>query len=510
MLAYRRLAFISTIATFILIFVGGLVRVAGAGLGCPDWPKCFGRWIPPLSVHDIPAGIDTISFNVTLAWIEYCNRLMGVTLGFLIVGAAILALVHHRAHKRILYSTLGSALLVAFQGWLGSVVVSTELRPIIITLHMVLALVIASLLIYATLEAYYLARQSVTDTRTAYPAKASRWMLGLWLLAIVQVILGTEVRAGAEIAAKSYPLWSSLKWLGQVGAMYHIHMAVGMIVFGATIWVTYSIFKLSERPTLLVRWCLWSMILLVVFQIVFGIAFMVSGLTALLQLYHLWGASLYIGFALVLISALGKSNEQLVQSSNRVRSTIGIVAITVVLMGIGAQSVIGVAEKSREVPVLYDLPEFTFVDQDGAPFSLEQMKGKISIVDFFFTSCRGPCPVMVVRFGELYKEFAHSEDIRLVSITVDPDVDSLPRLREYAATHGVTDNRWIFVRGEMADVRKLCADGFKVSDDLPGMHSTKFVLVDAAGKIRGYYDYDDQAALDRLRRDVATLTGAME
>ena len=509
MLAYRRLALISTIATFILIFVGGLVRVAGAGMGCPDWPRCFGHWIPPLSVHDIPAGISPDKFNVTLAWIEYGNRLMGVTLGFLIVGAAILAIVHHRKNRGILWCTLCAAVLVAFQGWLGSMVVATDLKPIVVTLHMVLALVIASLLIYATLEAYYLERQR-DQSKAAYPARASRWVAGLWLLAIVQVILGTEVRAGAETAAQEFPLWSSIQWLGKAGMVYHLHMTVGVLVFAATIWVTYAIFKLSEQPTLMVRSCLWSMIVLVLFQVIFGIAFMVAGLTPLLQLLHLWGASLFIGFAFVLVSALSKSDEQLVRSSTRVRSAVGLVAVGVVLLAFGAQGVISAAEKSRAVPVLYDLPEFSFVNQKGEPFGSAQMKGKISIVDFFFTSCKGPCPVMVVRFEEFYRDFAHSEKLQLVSITVDPDTDSLARIGEYAAAHGVTDNRWVFVRGEMSDVRPLCSDGFKVSDDLPGMHATKFILVDAVGKIRGYYDYDDQSALDRLRRDVATLAGEME
>jgi cytochrome c oxidase assembly protein subunit 15 len=509
MLAFRRLAFISTIATFILIFVGGLVRVAGAGLGCPDWPRCFGRWIPPLSVEDIPAGVSLTGFNLTLAWIEYVNRLMGVSLGFLILGSAIFALVYHRASPRILYSTLVAAALVAFQGWLGAMVVSTDLKPIIVTLHMVLALVIASLLIYATLEAYYLTNRG-ESSKAAYPAKTSRWVGGLWILAIVQVILGTEVRSGAELAAREFPLWSSLQWLGEVGAAYHLHMTLGVLLCVATLFVAYSIFKLSEKPTLMVRWCLWSLIILVIFQVIFGIAFMVSGLTALLQLFHLWGASLYIGFTLVLLSALGKTDEQLLQSSRGIRPAVAFTVLGVVLMAVGAQGVISQAEKSRQVQELYDLPSFAFVDQNGEPFGAEDMKGKISIVDFFFTSCRGPCPTMVLRFEEFYRKFAHSDKVRLVSFTVDPVVDSLPKLREYAAAHGVTDNRWVFVRGEMADVQKLCEDGFKVSADLPGLHTTKFVLVDAVGKIRGYYDYDDQAALDRLEQDVAQLVSELE
>ena len=155
--------------------------------------------------------------------------------------------------------------------------------------------------------------------------------------------------------------------------------------------------------------------------------------------------------------------------------------------------------------MFYEVPAFSFVERSGWAFGLEDLKGKISVVDFFFTSCRGPCPVMVVRFGELYKKYAHSDKLQLVSFTVDPQVDSLPRLREYAQTHGVTDNRWLFVRGEADQIRDLCESGFKVSGDLPGMHTTKFVLVDWEGRIRGYYDYDDTDELNLLEKNIAQL-----
>ncbi|MBI5267624.1 MAG: COX15/CtaA family protein [candidate division Zixibacteria bacterium] len=508
MVAYRRLAFVSTIATFILIFVGGLVRVAGAGMGCPDWPRCFGRWIPPLSAADIPAHISAAKFNVVLAWIEYVNRLMGVSLGLFILATAILAFRYHRRVARIFWPSLGALALVAFEGWLGSMVVATELKPIMVTAHMVLALVIASLLAYATLEAYYL---SDTGRRgsSAYPARASVWTASLWGLTIAQVILGTEVRSGAEIAASAYPLWSSLKWLSQVGAAYHLHMALGVLVLLATLYVSFAMFKLSERPSLLVRWCLGGLIILASAQIILGIAMMVRGLTPLLQLFHLWGAALYIGFLLALFSAVRKSSEQLVQSATRAKRLVWITAAAVAIMAVGAQGVIRQAERSREVPILYDVPSFSFVESSGQPFGLDNLKGKISIVDFFFTSCRGPCPVMVVRFGELYDKYAHSDKVQLVSFTVDPEVDSLARLREYATTHRVTDNRWLFVRGEGPQIRALCEEGFKVSGDLPGMHSTKFVLVDWQGRIRGYYDYDDSDKLDLLEKNVARLASEM-
>src|SRR6185436_11022631 len=82
--SFQRLALWTTTTTYFLILVGGLVRASGAGLGCPDWPRCFGSWIPPASAADLPPQFDPALFNSTLMWTEYLNRLLGVTVGFLI------------------------------------------------------------------------------------------------------------------------------------------------------------------------------------------------------------------------------------------------------------------------------------------------------------------------------------------------------------------------------------------------------------------------------------------
>ena len=96
---FKRSVLTSVLSTYFLIFIGGLVRVSGAGLGCPDWPKCFGRWIPPISARQLPIDIDPSLFNFTLAWIEYINRMIGVFVGLSILLTAILALRYFRNNK---------------------------------------------------------------------------------------------------------------------------------------------------------------------------------------------------------------------------------------------------------------------------------------------------------------------------------------------------------------------------------------------------------------------------
>ena len=134
------------------------------------------------------------------------------------------------------------------------------------------------------------------------------------------------------------------------------------------------------------------------------------------------------------------------------------------------------------------------------------MLGKINVVNFFFTSCQGPCPVMAGNMSVLYKAFEADDRVQLVSISVDPATDSLPLLREYAQRQGVTDNRWLFVRGEQADIIRISEEQFMLAADaLPMMHSIKFVLVDELGQIRGYYTGTDSGSVDSLRADSKEL-----
>ena len=133
-------AVVSTVLSYLLIFVGGLVRVSGSGLGCPDWPKCFGRWIPPTNISQIPEYIDPSSFNIVLAWIEYGNRLLGVIVGLSIVIMTMIAIIYIRKNKKILFNSLLALFLVGVNGGLGAIVVSSVLNPFIVSLHMILAL----------------------------------------------------------------------------------------------------------------------------------------------------------------------------------------------------------------------------------------------------------------------------------------------------------------------------------------------------------------------------------
>jgi protein SCO1/2 len=156
------------------------------------------------------------------------------------------------------------------------------------------------------------------------------------------------------------------------------------------------------------------------------------------------------------------------------------------------------------------VPSFELVNQEAQPFGSAQLAGKIWIADFIFTSCPGPCPIISSRMSELQKPLAKT-DIHLVSFTVDPEKDTPEVLRAYAEKLHAQSKRWDFLTGSRAAIYALTRDGFKlaVSDgsDEGGMpvHSTRVVLVDRRGAIRGYYDALAPDAVTKLLADANHL-----
>lgn len=307
--AFSRFGVFTTLFTYLLIFAGGLVRVSGAGMGCPDWPKCFGRWIPPTSIDQLPPHIDPSLFNFTLAWIEYTNRLLGMITGLLIATLAIWAIIKYRHVKRIVWPAIAAALLVAFQGWQGSQVVSSHLEPVIITVHLILALLIVSLLVWVSLQAYY--HENPRAGREArYPENTGKLTILLWIVALVQVGLGTQIREALEIVRQQLPLATSAEWYTAVGALNHVHLFLGLALAALTWYVGHRVLTRSQQPHTLTVQAMVAMMVLVGLQIALGLGFILLGIPAILQLLHQWVAALYIGMLLILYVAADRSRKR--------------------------------------------------------------------------------------------------------------------------------------------------------------------------------------------------------
>ena len=295
--SFQTLALWTTGTTYFLILVGGLVRASGAGLGCPDWPRCFGSWIPPASATDLPAGFEVSQFNQTLMWTEYLNRLLGVTVGILIFATLISAWRHHRRTPRIFWPTLAAFLLVGFQGWLGGVVVQQELAAWLVTLHMVVALVIVSLLLYATVYAFFADGAAARIRGTARRGLA--WTaLALIAITLVQVILGTQVREGVDEALDAGV--GRFDALGAVGRYDLWHREAALLVVAATAVLAGLVRARHGREVALVRATI-VVVALVGLQVLLGLTMAYIALTPPAQIAHLTASSLLLGAQTVVL-----------------------------------------------------------------------------------------------------------------------------------------------------------------------------------------------------------------
>jgi len=291
---FARLAVATTVATYLLILVGALVRASGAGLGCPDWPKCYGQWIPPTEISQLPAGFDPTTFNPMLTWMEYANRLLGVGTGLLIVATLVSALRHHRRRPRLLWPTLGAALLVGFEGWLGGQVVRSGLQPWMVTAHLVFALVIVTLLLYASFHARAAAHGGEVETTDPRRRRLSYYTAALLVLTLVQVAIGTQVRAGIGAALQADPELPRTEWLAQVPMADTAHRATSQVVlFGVIALWLWMRRHLGDETRLLRN--AQSVVALVLVQLGLGALLVYMDVPVAAQVLHLSAASLLIG-----------------------------------------------------------------------------------------------------------------------------------------------------------------------------------------------------------------------
>src|ERR687891_857720 len=166
--------------------------------------------------------------------------------------------------------------------------------------------------------------------------------------------------------------------------------------------------------------------------------------------------------------------------------------------------------------VLGSVPQFSLMERDGRRITLSDVKDKVSIINFIYTNCPDTCPIQSAQMRQFQDEFQNENDLRLVSITVDPKRDTPKVLSEYAKRFSADPKRWLFLTGEKESIYEFAQEGFRLgAAEIPHekrpesgathAHSPRFILVDRGAKIRGYYVSTDAEAMKRLRRDLKIL-----
>ncbi|HPA16969.1 MAG TPA: SCO family protein [Verrucomicrobiae bacterium] len=171
--------------------------------------------------------------------------------------------------------------------------------------------------------------------------------------------------------------------------------------------------------------------------------------------------------------------------------------------------------RATPLPKMYPLPPFALIGGDRSEVTGEGLRGKIWVADFIFTTCPGPCLMMTQRMAELQRRLGPADDVRLVSFTVEPENDTPEVLRTYGEKYGAVPGRWLFLTGERRAIYDLAEKGFKVATVDQGegasgpegrfLHSTKMILVDREGFVRGYFDGVDTAAVGKVLAAIRAL-----
>lgn len=321
---YRKCLKIALTIIYLVIIAGGIVRMTGSGMGCPDWPKCFGFYIPPTSEEEITWQANEAyfkgqiivfeeslkvaqanftsgnqfnpeqwkkyekhsysTFNATHTWIEYINRLLGALAGLAVLIMTVLSIGKWKENKKITLVSTFTLLLLLFQAWLGATVVYSELLPIRITLHMIVALLIVALLIYLL---------SITAPETKnrkFNATFKNLLLFGLVLSLIQIVMGTQVRQSVDDLLRELGHEGKSAWIEDPGLLFYAHRSFSILV----VLVNLMIWWLNKSKKLGYVWTN-TLILIIGLEVITGILMYYFSFPFGSQASHLILAALMFG-----------------------------------------------------------------------------------------------------------------------------------------------------------------------------------------------------------------------
>lgn len=287
----RRWAFATFILCFLVIIAGGVVRTTQSGMGCPDWPKCFGKWIPPTNAGELPANFEKYlrkqdidhTFNALHTWIEYINRLFGMLLGVFAIIQAGLFFFKRKEYKRPYRLALAFLLVVILTGLFGAIVVKLNLAHASISVHLLFAILLVQVQL-----ALLLSLQSTLFSITIN-SKVKNMLLLFLILLFCQSILGTMVRMYVDDVSKVLHYEQRGTWLAGTPVAFLIHRSFSWLVFVYAAYMAWYCRKYHAIKNSI--FTLGSVILL---SMITGITLFYADMPAIAQPLHLLLASLAI------------------------------------------------------------------------------------------------------------------------------------------------------------------------------------------------------------------------
>lgn len=326
--SFVRFNWVTLVLIYLVVVAGSFVRITGSGMGCPDWPKCFGQWVPPTEVSELPSNYKEVysekrakkiekfakflskiglkatadqimndptlrveeSFNWKRTWTEYGNRLVGFLAGNFMLAMFIWILIKYRKRKLVLI-TLFNLVLMFLEAWFGSIVVASNLVPWTITIHMFLALVIIAIQLYVIREISPVQQKKIELNKTM------KWMAVVVLaITFYQMFLGTQVREFIDELTKAG--YGREAWTEHLGWAFLIHRSFSWLVL---ILMTYMIWKNEKTSKLTI---IRSAYVILALELISGILLAYANMPGLVQTSHLVFAAILFGVLTMLVFRL--------------------------------------------------------------------------------------------------------------------------------------------------------------------------------------------------------------
>jgi cytochrome c oxidase assembly protein subunit 15 len=326
--SFVRFNWVTLVLIYLVVVAGSFVRITGSGMGCPDWPKCFGQWVPPTEASELPSNYKEVysekrakkiekfakflskiglkatadqimndptlrveeSFNWKRTWTEYGNRLVGFLAGNFMLAMFIWILIKYRKRKLVLI-TLFNLVLMFLEAWFGSIVVASNLVPWTITIHMFLALVIIGIQLYVIREISPVQQKKIELNKTM------KWMAVVVLaITFYQMFLGTQVREFIDELTKAG--YGREAWTEHLGWAFLIHRSFSWLVL---ILMTYMIWKNEKTSKLTI---IRSAYVILALELISGILLAYANMPGLVQTSHLVFAAILFGVLTMLVFRL--------------------------------------------------------------------------------------------------------------------------------------------------------------------------------------------------------------
>lgn len=321
--SFIKFAWVTLVFIYLVVIAGSVVRSTGSGMGCPDWPKCFDSYVPPTSVDELPENYKEIyakkrqgkvdkfsklliaiglkdeatallndksllkeqSFNWKNTWTEYGNRLVGFVAGNLVLIQFIWLMLKFNQRRKLTLLALLNLILMGLEGWLGAIVVATNLVPWVLTLHMFFALII----IWIQIRILLIAKDKSYTFKIQPTFK--RLFYGSIVLSMFQIIMGAQVRQKIDFLVADNV--DRNQWIAQMETDFYFHRSffwIVLIINGVLFWLNQKHNYGLKSMNIIIG--------LIALEFITGILFSYAGMPAFIQPVHLLTATILLGVQL--------------------------------------------------------------------------------------------------------------------------------------------------------------------------------------------------------------------